>query len=475
MVASATPEDQAWRLVLEPLPRAGRLRVVVETPRPVRWELPPVGRRFHEDVAPRRVSYEIAPSSNPPCVFEVTPDRAAFCGAAVLPTPEEDEIVDVAIRLVSDETFHPEAASSYGIGRRGSVHARFGDLHLAGFVFGNVQHAVFTAEVGRDHAAWVGFFSFDPRWVAAEAAGVRTAVDRWLGITRPSDEPSVGLLLVGRSEPGLAILPLRRGALVQAGPSLFWDARARVDLTRLWVQRTVGRAIRVDHPQARWWFDEGFAHGVALVVLRDMGVLTPEEVAGEVGGWLAQQAFGDEDEPARSSAVRGALFAVALQGAGGHAERTLRAMLERRAAGGRPELPSDDFFALVLAGDSPRGSRLEQIVAAFRAERPTLLQASDVDPCARLETKRVHRFDLGFGMTDDGRRVAELDRGSAASRAGIRLDDELISVDYVAGRGDLPATVVVERDGEHHTLRFHPRGPARWASVVTIASGCDAP
>ncbi len=466
--------EPTWRLTLTPLARSGRLRVVVDTPQPVRWELPSRGTLHATEVTPRRVSYDLEPASETTCPFEVTPDRAVICGSEALPTPDEGDEVDISIRLLADESFYPAAASSYGVGRGGVVRARFTDLHLAGFVFGDVHHATFDAEVGRDHAAWVGFFSFDPRWVAAEAAGVRTAVDRWLGIARPEDDPSVGLLLSGAANlrGSVAIRPLRRGALVQAGPSAYWGARSRIDLTRLWVQRTLGHALTIDHPEGRWWFDEGVAHGVAVSVLRTLGVLTPEEVAGELNALLAQQAFADEETRARRAAVRGALFAMGLQGAEGRLGGALRRLVAESAGRGVAVVDSDAFFAMLR--ESEPSPHVQRLVDAFHGERPIPVRAIDAGPCARLARRTVHRFELGLSVDEDGGRVAIVTAGSAAERAGVRAGDALEAIDYEPGRGEVPVTLVVVREGRHHEISFYPRGPGRRAPALTIVPGCEA-
>lgn len=471
-----TNTDASWRLALIPLPRSGRLQVVVDTPRDVQWKLPSHGILHATERSPRRLSYELEPTPKAPCPFEVTPDRALFCGAAVLPTPRHDVAVEVEIDLRSDESFHPAAASSYGIGRHGRVRARFADLHHAGFVFGQVHHAEFTAEVGRDHAVWVGFFAFDPRWVAAEAAGVRTAVDRWLGIQRPADDPSVGLLFMGTNQPTrtIDIRPLRRGALVQAGPSAFWGARARIDLARLWVQRTVGPALTVDHPEAHGWFDEGFAHGAAVSVLRELGVLTPEEVAEEVSALLAQQAFADEDERLRGVAVRGALLALGLEGAGQQLHRVLRAMAVGRASGANAVVAHDTFGSMLRhVDDHALRSRVDELLDAFAAGEPIPIRGGDVGPCARMSRRRVHRFELGFAVDDGGERVVSVVPGSAAARAGVRLGDQIVSIDHVPGQGDVPVSLVLAGDGRPRELRFLPRGPGRSAPTVTLVAGCE--
>ena len=168
-------------------------------------------------VPPLVLEYEVLPPEAQGGAFpmEVTPDRAAFSGASVLVTPtgHASERVDLRLTLLPSDDFHQRAASSLAPEAEVSTSVSFDELAAAAFVFGAVGVAKFSAPEGRDHAAWVGYFSFDPRWASAEAAGVRTMADRWLGITRPAGDPSVGLVFVatrGHTRE-LGITPALRG------------------------------------------------------------------------------------------------------------------------------------------------------------------------------------------------------------------------------------------------------------------------
>jgi hypothetical protein len=477
--AASAPEEvetpSTWRLTLRPLAEAGRLRVFLETPDAdvARWKLPKAALSL-VDVGEGSIRYEVTPTPDSPCVFEVTPSHAVFCGAAVLPKATGDDAQrEIEIRLASDGGFYPAAASSFGLATTTRVTTSFAELRRAGFLYGDVHHARFDAAVGRDHAAWLGYFSFDPRWVAAEAAGVRTAVDRWLGIRRPKKDPTVGLLFSGIADTSqrIDIRALHRGALIQAGPSARWSVRARLDLTRQLVQRTIGGAITVDGPGAQWWFDEGVAHGIALRVLVDVGVLTREEAAAEVSSWLAEEALsphagtaldavvaqGDTATARRLLAMRGALLAVALPGRGlQRASRMLLGQQERR-------LPRAAFFAVA-------GERAETLRTAFEAGDPIPVRASDVGPCLAMVQRRVHAFDIGFTKSSGGGSVATVDPAGPAARAGVRVGDGIVSLDYVEGRSDVAAQIQLKRGDVRLSVAFHPRGPGRRARAFTIAS-----
>lgn len=420
------------------------------------------------------LTYAVIPGGASPCPFAVSPDRASFCGAAVLATPTETETLrDLTIVLRGSDGFYPHAASSFGVGHTASVHASFAQLHRAGFLLGDVHHATFDAPEGRDHAAWLGYFSFDPRWVAAEAAGVRTAVDRWLGVRRPPDDPTVGLLFTSIADTGqrVDIRPLHRGALLEAGPSAPWSFRARIDLARLLVQRTLGGAVSVTDLGAERWFDEGVAHAVALRVLVAIGVATPDDVAAEVSAWLAEEVLSPhagssldtlaalpDTDARRLLAVRGALLATSLGPEALHA--TVRGLLAKPG--------NTSFFAVAAEAKA----NVEAAHAALLRGTPIPLDAANVSACVGLVRRSVYAFSLGF-THDDGEVIA-VDAGSPAERAGVRAGDTIRSLTFEEGRSDIAVEIAL---GDDATRRFLPRGlsrPAR-ALVVTSRDGACAP
>jgi hypothetical protein len=427
------------------------------------------------------------------CPFELTPDWALFCGEAVLPTPEGGSIArPLRIQLLPDGEFYRGAASSFGLAARVEARVSFAELRRAGFVFGDVHEARFIAPEGRDHAAWRGYFAFDPRWVAAEAAGARTAVDRWLGIRRPAADPSVGLLFASSTAvPQPHITPLYRGALVQAGPSAIWSLRERIDLTRIFVQRTIGAALSLDRPGASWWFGDGVAHAVALRVLVGGGFISIEEVAVEVSqllavetlspwagsslGQLAHAARGTEGEQIaarRLLAVRGALLGLALDRASDHAlQRALRQMLRRLSSNGASPPSADELFeSAAAAGASAASAALR---TAFEQGDPIPLRAADLSPCLAMVRRQVHRFELGFEQwtTELGdARVTRVDPRGPAARAGLQVDDTILRVDYAPDAPDVPVELEVRRRDGTMRLRYLPRGRSLLGRAVSVRS-----
>lgn len=510
----ATPGDE-WRVEWRPDAESGRLGVRLETTHTEidRWRLPPgtVGHIVVEDAGgalnartegrvlrleaaravtpPLSIRYTVAPTEASACAFEVTPNHALFCGEAALTVPEDDDGRErtVAIRMISEGGFYPSAASSFALGESARVAASFADIARAGFLFGDIHHARFDAPEGRDHAAWLGYFSFDPRWVAAEAAGVRTAVDRWLGVRRPAGDPPVGLLFAGIADTTqrVRIRPLHRGALIQAGPSAAWSLRARLDLARLLVQRTIGGALSVDVPGADWWFDEGFAHGVALRVLLDAGVVTREEAAAEVSTWLAHEALSarphrslaqlaaaardgaDEGRAAARAllASRGALYALASTG--DHLQRIARRLLTVRSA--QPGRVVSGRALFEASSQELGESRALSLRAALEDGALVPLRATDVHPCLAMVTQKVAAFDLGFSASPDRDRVTAVDPSGPAARAGVREGDAIAAWEHVEDDAQRPVELTLERDARTFRLAYLPRGPAREARALAAS------
>lgn len=437
---------------------------------------------------PLELSYEISDldGSRAVCPSSITPDQAFFCGGSVLLSPvvAADQRTTARLVLRPDGHYLHEAASSLGLEDDLVSRASFADLERAAFVFGNVGNAYFSAPEGRDHAAWLGFFSFDTRWAAAEAAGMRTMTDRWLGLSRPADDPSAGLLFVNAKGPS-RVLDVRRafrGALVEAGVSATWTARSRVDVTRLFVQRTLGGSIRAeaDDAAAAAWFEEGFAHAVSVNVLRDAGMLTHDEVAAEINSLIVEDALsplhgrseaellalsapGGESRQAafRLLAARGALVGVALSDPN---DNQLQHFL-RELRDGKRTVSKSALRECLAKRD---GERADALIAAFERGGTIPLRARDVGPCVTLESRTVHRFELGFSfepLATAGGTITSVVPGSAAARAGLRTGDVFASLDFVPDAPNSPVKIALGEDGARR-IDFFPRGSAAKARVL---------
>ena len=311
--------------------------------------------------------------------------------------------------------------------------------------------------------------------------------DRWLGITRPAGDPSVGLVFVatrGHTRE-LGITPALRGALVQADVSAPWSARARIDVTRLFVQRTIGPAIslRADGCSGRaatLWFDEGLAHAVALDVLREAGILSNEEIISEVNAWLGEEALSpyakrplaevcalatsekrEGVDARRLLAVRGALVGLALSDLSADVLRpSVRDLLSLAQSSARPDHPMSALFEAAEKRGAKRAGDLQKALTSG-AEIP--LTPKGLGPCAALGERTVHPFALGFTTIEkEGHAfVQDVVARSNAAKAGVRPGDAIVSFDYAPGWTSVPVRLQLERGGAVTKLQFLPQGPGK--------------
>lgn len=523
-------ERASTQVMVQPDPRHELIVVRVTVDRPIHdWMLPdrPLhqltvtdargvvaptleGRRLHLDVAratlPLTLSYSLqasassSPSSSAACPFALDPDRAHFCGAAVLPMPADEAIAQertsVLLELQRDRELHRDAATSLGpIEPSGAAMGRqtatlsFEQLAHTAFVFGALGQARFSATEGRDHGTWLGYFGFDPRWVCAEAAGVRTMVDQWLGVTRPADDPSVAMVLLqGGAGREVEVQPLHHGLLIVSQVSATWTARARLEVTRRFVQRTLG-SVRIDARDGEdsLWFDEGVAHAAALSILQGAGILTRGEVAAEVSSLLAEEALSpvsgmglvelgratkDPDKGAaarRLLAVRGALLALAsdaapsLQGA-------LRSIVDlARQSGGH--ITQEEVLARLSPPSSARKPGSSAADALSNGQEIPL-QEGDIDRCIRIENRQLVAYEPGFELrteADGSRTIQHVSVDSAAARAGLRPGQLVVSLDEGARRADAPVRIEVRQETGTKMLEYLPRGtPRRGRAALTL-------
>jgi hypothetical protein len=442
---------------------------------------------------PLELSYEVAaPDAPRGCPLEITPDRAVFCGSAVLVLPETgaEQRSSLLLELAPDPTFHKRAASSFGLDEAVTSRASLEDVARAAFVFGDVGRARFDATEGRDHAAWVGFFSFDPRWVAAEAAGVRTLADRWLGVSRPADDPSIGLVFLPapRTARGVHVRPGLRGAIIEADVGAAWTARARVEITRLLLQRTIGTSVTVRvmgaAPMASLFFDEGFAHAGALEVLADSGVITRDERLGEVNALLAAEALspqagkslaelartardGTSEERSAAAqllAVRGALAALSLSEGGAGLSPIVKDAVRAAASAGAPELGLDQLLEVARArAGAPRA---DAALGALEQGRRIPMSSAGLGPCATLKDTTFYRFQLGYTATraGDQETVTGVLGGSAAEAAGLRAGDVVTSADLTPDSANVPVQLTLASGKK---LSYLPRGAGKKGKAFT--------
>ena len=316
---------------------------------------------------------------------------------------------------------------------------------------------------------------------------MRTSIDRWLDVRRPKTDYSVGLLLVSAptAEHPLDLERRTHGVFVTADLSTSWTPVARIRIAQLFAQRTIGGALWIGDRSppseaSGAWFSDGIARALAVDVLREMEVLTPDEHAAELNSLLVEEALGqagdvgiDElgalatgsDASARESALRALSVRGALLGARLGQERlrkVLRALVTRAGEAHLDTLPIAAFLeAVETAGGAELAKETERVLTHGG---DMALPKNALGSCYDLTKKTVVPFELGFGFAEGegGKRVIDhVDAGSAAARAGVATGDALVVLAYQPGRPDIAVELKVHREGGDRAIRFLPAGKGR--------------
>jgi hypothetical protein len=469
----------------------------------------PVGARLEGDAlalaraadGPLVIRYEIAapPAAEGPTpsadattpVVEPTELRIGAEDALLLPTTTGRLALDV--RLATGEA-HGEGASSYGIGSELRADTTTGELAHAFFVAGDVGTARFSLAGDADEAAFVGYTAFDPRWVAAEVAGMRTAVDQALGVAPGASRTPLSLIIVSARRTGAPVVLARRtrGLLVSVDPGAAWTGEARLETTTHLAQRYVGGLVWLgDREDGRTGllFGEGFARALARETLFDQGMLSSRESAGEVDALLAALALSPLErasldelrtaegvEPVRVLTARGALAATWLDGElrAGHGEvRSLaglvRKILSGAAARGHDTISMDELVGEVRAATDD--DRARTFSAILRGEQRAPLAPGALGRCYRPVAREVAAFELGLEVADLV--VRSVIVGSRAEAAGVREGDRVVSLAYRDGVSTAPVEIVVDRGGSRRRMTFMPTGRKARATSFERVPGLD--
>lgn len=104
------------------------------------------------------------------------------------------------------------------------------------------------------------------------------------------------------------------------------------------------------------------------------------------------------------------------------------------------------------------------------AAEPVELPLDALAPALTGSVSRAYEFELGFVQERSlkERRIIGLKPGSAAEKAGLRENDELVGWD-VYGDADQEATLKVRRGDKVRTISYYPRGESREAVQFTPA------
>jgi hypothetical protein len=435
--------------------------------------------------------------------------------------PEVFTLADPSATAFSTATPPIRAATSFVAEPLTRVDGWPFELRRAAFIMGPVEWAQFDSAGGDDRWLGVGSSRFDQRWPAAEIAGVRSAIDAKIGMQ--TIEPMVTMLVAGphsAAEPAFFAELRGRGLVILADHSAVWDATARMTATQALLARWLGGRVRVltqpdaEHPQAtELWFTAGVTRFFARETLYELGLLSDEEYLAEVNhvelelasstmraktlpelaALAAADVHADPSVALAAAAARAALiargsaFAASLDAqsrrdvhySSGLSE-SVRMLIAGAIVDGRRELPLTELLERVAERISYEAPPYAQLLAEFNAvvgngQRPELL-ADSYGPCFTPRKHKLQRFELGFVDTtrlgDERPSFLGLDPEGPAAQAGLRADDELHSLDYVAGDPRERVRIGVVRGEAFQVIEYQPAGPklqvVQWHRLANV-------
>ncbi len=426
--------------------------------------------------------YTVALQGGTPGAFAVLAEATDLRveGRDVLLVPAGADAVPVLLELAV-AAGRAEAASTFAVGPEQRFVAKPAELAAATLLAGDLGHAQFRANDGNDFTAWAGFTAFDARWVAAETAGVRSAMDDYMGAEPHERRTVTSFLLIPeqRDQPNISIKLSLRGLVASVDPRATWSAPVRLRTAQALAQRTIGGRVwigsRDDEASGQFW-SEGFSRAVAEEVLAAAGIFEPADRAAELNTLLSTldlsplgkappaelKAAVDKREALRVVTARGALVARALgwklssETKGKASLKTLVRSLVARAD--KRDAVAFDELGEAVAGIAPGAGN---VLDTLRVGGEVVIPADLLAPCYKLAHGSLAPFELGFEVEGaaEGLRVRGVVAGSAAAKAGLRDGDVLSELSYQDGRAD--AQVAATRVGGTTKLRFLPAGKAK--------------
>jgi hypothetical protein len=397
------------------------------------------------------------------------PTELRGSGDDLLVLPERDGRFPIELRLGVGGA-EGASASSFGLGSVERFEAGTRELRGAYFMAGDVGNATFHASDGNDFAGFIGHTAFDPRWVSAEAVGIRSAVDAYMGRTAGPNAPPVAILFaaVRRDDPPIAVATRTHGLLISADRRAPWSPGGRILVAQALTKRYVGGFLwigdRHEEREGRF-FSEGFSRSIARDILFDASILDAKERAAEVNALLATVTFSHDEQSLVMA--RGALMATALDAALHRAssgrktlQHFLRARLIEAADARKDSLPLGDFMAKIRESAGEETER--ELSRALEGGAEIALPANLLGRCFRMVRKTLVPFELGFVTTADNEmKVEKVLSGSRAEAAGLRAGDVVGDLAYKSGRADIQVKLTITRQGKTIPITFLPAGAGK--------------
>ena len=449
-----------------------------------------------------RLSYDVTANTESaarPLSERVLDDRFIGSGEGLILLPEAllDQSMPIELSIDGGPLKVPNAASSWGIGAVHRTKTVPRALQHLTFLAGSLGAAEFDTSEGHDEAAWLGYTAFDPRPVAAEIAGMRTAMAE---LFHASEPPRGTVLFVTQTRPvgSYTTTPRAGGLLLQLGPSEPWAAPLRVSVAQQLVRPWLGGELWVGprepgHLAESYWFTEGVVRFVVTHLLARTGALRPDDVrdvfVGETSAILASPyrgksnvelaALSHTDPVARAHLVaRGALYAARVnalvrdKSRGGWSIDTIILELLAQARKEQRPLPASAWVDAVVRTLGP--AERDAFVKTIEHGDEVVLPANVLGHCFRAGSGEYVAFDLGFdaAATREGKNgeVVGVVPGGPAARAGVKAGD-LVEADYRDGHTELPVKLTVKRVAETLKLTYLPTGSRHKGPTWTRVAG----
>lgn len=437
--------------------------------------------------------YELtAGEDDPRLALRAGVPRLHALGEALYWLPTDEAVRPTTVSVVAPEG--AGAATSFGLGDV-SRELATADLRKSNVLVGSLSTAQFKTATATDDLAFEGYTSFDPRWVAAETAGVRTAVAEYFGVIE--EHPYTTLFVTGLRDDNEAPMAtsLRPGALVvDMEGTMPWEGPARMAIAHALTHRFIGGRLRLqtELPGEGVWFAQGVSRYVAQAIAWQLGLLTDDERIQEIEAmeavlathpmreWsnteLARTTGEDQRQAARLMMARGTAYAASLDARLATKSRSLQGILmglfqdslagpvtvgdwELRITSGLGEPEIDRFRAAVLDGD------------------PIVVPSAAFGRCFRPTKGRYARFRLGLEVSE-ALTVTELDPDGPAAAAGVEPGDSFVYLTYEPDNSSVPVEGIITRGEDKIPLRYLPAEGSfpgrRWKRDARIDdSECD--
>lgn len=401
-----------------------------------------------------------------------------IAGEDLFALPDLEERLPIRLKLRTGGSV-TGGASSFALGTEQRFEARMSELRRAYFLAGDVGNAQFHASDGDDFTAWIGHTAFDPRWVGAEAAATRSAIDTFVGRGHSTSEPPLSFLIVPakRDDPPVVFAARTRGLFASADRRAVWNAPVRIHVAQALAQRYLGGFLwvgaRDPATEAQgWFFSDGFSRTVAREVLFDAGMIDAQDRAKELNELLAVIAFAPD--PRRVATANGALLATALDVAARKNKSSLQRFLrERLADAATKKVDTIAVADFVAHAREAAGDAFAEAMSATLARGAEVPLPSDLlGKCWRLERRQLVPFELGFVTTAGAElTVASVKPKSRAEAAGVRVGDVVLNLDYRNGQSGTPVKMTVKRGDKKIPITFAPAGAAKPGRIFDRVAG----